>query len=511
MEEATEPYLDIIEAEDYDVGGEGVSYHDDNSKTGLTDIRPEDNVDIGSKGEASNGYMVKDTEDGEWLEYTIDATEGVYDITFYYFCNNTNKVGDLEVSLDESVLTVISGMHAQGDLQTQASITIKDVLIPGGNDQILKLKLIDNGFLIDALEFTLTSSLTSVTAVNLSDCPSDDLIPGSIHQLTASVVPEDASIKTVQWSSSNTAVASVDENGLITAISDGSATITVTTDDKGFSESCDLTVKTPVVAVTEVTMNGCLSEEMLKGNTHRLSATVSPVGANDQRVFWSSSNISIATVNVAGLVTAVSEGSATITVTTNDGGFTSTCDIAVTAVPTVAVTGVSLSGCAEATMKIDSTRQLIATVSPANAHDQSVIWSSSNTAVASVDQSGLIDALSAGSSTITVTTVDGGFSDQCIVTVDSIDVSAIQFEGQWGGIKVYPNPVSDKLHLVLPESTSEKHIKIYNTNGQLLLSKKTSDTHLEVDVEDFKAEELLFIQMQIGKISSSIKVIVTSK
>ena len=367
---------------------------------------------------------------------------------------------------------------------------------------------VNDGQLTDQCKIFVARAPILVTGVEISACTSEELEKGSTLQLSATISPADADDQAVIWSSSDTDIATVNFSGLVRALRGGSATITATTRDGGFISSCAITVET--ISVREVSLSGCTSEQLETGNTLQLAASLSPEDADDQSVRWSSSDTTVASVDQNGLVTAVSDGSSTITVATNDGDFTSNCEIAV-ATPAVAVTGVSLSGCAETTMKIDSTRQLTATVSPANAADQSVTWSSSNTAVASVDQSGLIDALSAGSSTITVTTVDGGFSDQCIVTVDSIDVSAIQFEGQWGAIKVYPNPVSDKLHLVLPESTSEKHIKIYDSIGQLLLAKKTSDTLLEVDVEDFKAEKFLFIQIQIGKISNSIKVIVTGK
>src|SRR5690606_34564916 len=114
-------------------------------------------------------------------------------------------------------------------------------------------------------------------------------------------------------------------------------------------------------------------------------------------------------------VTAVSAGSATITYTTNDGDFTDTYVLTITAAP-VPVTGVSVSP-ASGTLIVGATQQLTRTISPVNATDQTGVWESSNTARATVNQSGLVTAVSAGSATITYTTNDGAFTDTYVVTV----------------------------------------------------------------------------------------------
>ncbi|NBC84375.1 MAG: T9SS type A sorting domain-containing protein [Bacteroidetes bacterium] len=144
-------------------------------------------------------------------------------------------------------------------------------------------------------------------------------------QLTATVNPENASDKSVTWSSSDTDVAMVDENGLITAISEGTATITVKTNDGLHTASCDVTVTIPVSGVTldytELTLD--------EGSTSQLTATVNPENASDKSVTWSSSDTDVASVDENGLVTAVSNGTATITVTTNIGDQTATCEVTV--------------------------------------------------------------------------------------------------------------------------------------------------------------------------------------
>ena len=169
------------------------------------------------------------------------------------------------------------------------------------------------------------SDAVSVTGVTVSPSTTS-VVAGSTVQLTATVSPSNASNKNVTWSSSNTSVATVNSSGLVTGVSPGSATITVTTADGGYTATSTVTV-TPV-SVTGVTVSPATgSIEM--GETLQLTATVVPNNATNKNVTWSSSNNSIATVS-NGLVTGVSAGNVTITVTTADGNYTATSTITIT-------------------------------------------------------------------------------------------------------------------------------------------------------------------------------------
>ncbi len=145
-----------------------------------------------------------------------------------------------------------------------------------------------------------------------------ELKVGETTQISETLKPTNATNQFVTWSSSNTSVASV-SNGLVSAASIGSATITVTTNDGEFTDSCVVTV------IPSVTISNCPSAYLMEGNTHQLTAVVSQANTDDPGLVWSSSNASVATVNASGLVTAVSTGSATITVKTNDGSLTDSC------------------------------------------------------------------------------------------------------------------------------------------------------------------------------------------
>ncbi len=155
------------------------------------------------------------------------------------------------------------------------------------------------------------------------------LLKGATETLIATVVPSDATNKRVTWSSTNTAVATV-ENGIVTAVSGGNATIKVTTEDGNHTATCEVLVTVPVTGVTFLQTELSL----VKGATATLRATVAPSDATNKKITWSSNNTSIATVE-NGTVTAVSGGNATITVTTEDGNHTATCSVAVEATSAV--------------------------------------------------------------------------------------------------------------------------------------------------------------------------------
>lgn len=179
----------------------------------------------------------------------------------------------------------------------------------------------------DSKEFTLTINPAPilVTGVTL-DQAELALYTGQSETLTATVTPNDATNPNVTWSSDRSDVATVD-NGVVTAVGAGTAIITVTTADGGKTATCAVTVTAATVPVTGVTLNKT-STSLYVGDTETLTATVEPGNASNQTVTWSTSDPSVATVE-NGVVRATGRGTATITVTTEDGGFTAGCTVTV--------------------------------------------------------------------------------------------------------------------------------------------------------------------------------------
>ena len=200
------------------------------------------------------------------------------------------------------------------------------------------------------IEFYEKVSNVAVTGVTVS--PTEvTLGVGATQQLTPTVAPNDATDKSVSYSSNATGVATVSATGLITAVAAGNATITVTTTDGNKTATCAVTVTAPV-AVTGVSLNKN-STSIEVGSSETLIATISPNDASNQTINWSTSDANVATVS-AGVVTAVGKGTATITATTADGGYTASCTVTTTAPSSVTFTAGTDVGSTSANNSPDS-------------------------------------------------------------------------------------------------------------------------------------------------------------
>ena len=267
---------------------------------------------------------------------------------------------------------------------------------------------------------------------------------GATEQLVATVEPANATFNTVTWKSSNEAAVTVDANGVVTAVANGTATISATTAD-GATATCQVTV---AIAVSEVKLDKSEATLTAKDATLALNVTVLPEDAADKTVTWSTSDENVATVDANGVVTAVANGKATITATA--GGFSATCEVTVA----IAVTEVSLDK-SEATLTAkDATLALNVTVLPEDAADKTVTWSTSDENVATVDANGVVTAVANGTATITATA--GGFSATCEVTVAIyVEVAEIFITPTWGEL----TEVGQTLQLtatINPEDATDK-------------------------------------------------------
>ena len=252
-------------------------------------------------------------------------------------------------------------------------------------------------------EKSATCTVTVTVPVESVSLESLTLLENESATLTATVSPDDATDAAVVWSSSNTAVATV-EGGKVTAIKEGTATITAKVGDK--SASCEVTVRKKVIPVESISLDKT-SLNLLSGDNETLTATVKPDDATDKSVSWSSSNPSVAAVDQKGQVRAESGGTAIITARAGD--KTATCTVTVT----VPVEKISLDR-TSVTLKVDESVTLTATVKPSDATDKTVSWSSSNPAIAKVEN-GKVTAISEGSATITAKA--GEKTATCSVTV----------------------------------------------------------------------------------------------
>lgn len=174
-----------------------------------------------------------------------------------------------------------------------------------------------------------------------------------------------------------------------------------------------LTIRTAQTYVTEIILSPT-SETINVGETVTLTATVNPTGAKIQEVEWHTSNAGVATVS-NGIVTAVGPGDAQITAKSTDGSNKTSNACTITVIQPVL--GVSLDK-STTSVYMDLTVTLTAIVSPSNANNQNVTWSSDDPSVATVSNSGVVSGVEEGNATITVTTADGNKTASCTVTVN---------------------------------------------------------------------------------------------
>lgn len=231
---------------------------------------------------------------------------------------------------------------------------------------------------------------------------------GDEYRLTAVITPDNATNKKVSWSSSNTDVVKVDDTGMLTAIASGSATIVVQTEDGGYIDMTNVTVLQPVTGIqlsqTEVSVK--------KGTVFWLDAEVLPETADNKKVTWSSSDTSMATVDKNGKVTTLNVGTVTIACVSEDNGTVAYCVVEITE----PVTGLELNAYHQE-MVAGTKFVIIPTVYPIDALNKDVTFESSDPAIASVDDKGIVTANIGGRCDIIVTTVEGGLKKTCTINV----------------------------------------------------------------------------------------------
>ncbi len=336
-------------------------------------LKFKDSTDVDGKIRVRNNTIIESTYklDGIVLDDRDADLELKTDTAYVEFA----KKGELTVnnctvdtvtvgsSADDSVIimkngAVIKNLNAKEDVSVKGTGTIEKI---SGSGDVTK----ENGITVGV----------AVTGVKLDKTEANVTVDGQIT-LKATVSPDNAGNKEVEWSSSDSTIASVDNNGVVTGHKAGTATITVKTKDGGKTATCKVTVTDKVVAVTEVKLDKTTAE-MKVGDTLTLTATVTPDNATNKKVTWKSDKTDIADVDANGKVTAKAKGT-----------------------------------------KVGDTLTLTATVTPDNATNKKVTWKSDKTDIADVDANGKVTAKAKGTATITVTTEDGGKTAKCVVTVD---------------------------------------------------------------------------------------------
>ena len=291
-------------------------------------------------------------------------------------------------------------------------------------------------------------------------------------------IEEELNSSDIIWKSSDPSVATV-ENGIVTAISEGSAIITASIN--GISSTCKVTVSSSCVSVTGITLNKS-SMNILIGNTEALTKKISPSNATNQDVTWKSSDQDIATVSSDGLITAKKVGTTIITVTTNN-GYKTTCRV--TVVDTIALKEISLNK-KTLIIKEKETETLKVNFNPSTATNKKVTWKSSNTSVATVNSSGKVTGIAPGNATITVVSNDGGFVATTKVTVEAISKKVVSISLDKKELTLVSGETSTLKHTINPDYAENKNVTWTSADEKIAIVENGKITAMSVGTTEIK-------------------------
>ena len=479
--------------------------------------------------EIVNVSVPKQVHPGDTITALIDyeATE-TRDIRVFIQLNSPpwDSYGSTTVTVDAGAESISIDFIVSPDIPLAANAykIVVDLLPVGGSwpDRLYEIR-IEN---VSAVAVPVP-----VESVSIDHCPPGDLTEGDTHQLTATVVPADASNPSISWNSSDPSVLTVDANGFVSALSAGTASITVTTNDGGFTSSCEVSVK--LRPVDGVNIDQCPSGDLTEGDTYPLTATVVPANASNLSVSWDSSDPSVLTVDANGFVTAVHEGTATITVTTLDGGFTSACEVTVVApidritdavIPDQVFPGDTVTVYAQ--YESSQSRDIGASIqlnsepwTNYGSNTRTVLAGIGNDSVDFVVSPGIPIADNAYKIVLYLLPVGGDWNES-LHEFEKINVSVVEdtltstnekyrsanFTGPDNAVfKVYPNPVSDILYLEVWENCS---VQLTTVGGRVIYQGKAGSSMVALDVSALNYKGIVLVQILSEKQVSTFRTII---
>ena len=293
-----------------------------------------------------------------------------------------------------------------------------------------------------------------VTSISLSETNVTISLAEGSFKLQATLLPTTATNQKVKYTSTNSSIVRVDDDGKVTLVSAGVASIIATSvDSPSVSAMCNVTVTTPVTGITlDVT-----SLSMVVGETRKLTYTLLPTSATNKEVTWASSDPSVATISATGSVTAVKAGSAIITITTKDGKYSKSCTVTVSQYASAIKLDVN-----EKTLNVGDTYSLIVTTTPSSSSD-SFTWETSNSNVATVSATGKVTAKAEGTAIIIVKS-NRGLTAFCNITVKQ-QASGLELNYDKKTV-IVTNSFTLKA-TVLPANASNQKVKFVSSDSSI--------------------------------------------
>ena len=362
---------------------------------------------------------------------------------------NATELGLQFFSSDSSVASVNTKGVVTGHKAGSAIITVSS----------------SNGTIKDTAYVTVyktgTSTIVNGESIKTENYPKSislnekkiNLASGTTSQLIANVSPSSASNR-VTWSSSNSNVATVNANGLVTARGNGTATIVAKTINN-ISVTCEVTVGnfTNKLQGIDITTNYSV---VPVGITKRLVVVFKPADAANKSVTWSSNNPSVASIDQSGNVRALAPGSAVITARSVDGGYTDTATIEVVNAGNVIEEKSISFALSTYPIGVGSTVTLSPIITPSNASFKAVDFVSSDTKIATVDANGVVRGIAPGTATIVATTRRNGLKATATINVSYISASSVKLNTT--SVSINLNDTYTLIATVSPENASDKTV-----------------------------------------------------
>lgn len=408
-------------------------------------------VNVGSKGQNTIRTAQNVLITGKASQYIVGKSYQLQGMVFPLNATNKNVVWE---SSDESIATI--DKNGLLKILKEGSVTIKCES--------------EDSYAYSAITFTTVKSGSTtpdnpkvlVSKIEIKDLPKTFRVGDSV-QLKAIVSPENATNKNVKWESQTPDIVKVDNSGKVTVVGKGEAIITCESEDKACKVTLNFTtldkedesVKVSKISVPE------LEKEISVGDEKQLVAVISPENATNKNVTWNSSDKSIAEVSSTGKLTVKKVGKVDITVSATDGSgvkaiYHLTIPEKTVTVPTTNIDIVGMKN----DLAVGDSVQLEAIVKPTNATNKNVLWSSSNTSVATITNTGLLRIVGTGEVTITCRSQDGFSGQTMTFTINKTDHNIKITKISLSGIPQYTY-VGDTYKIIptiTPENATNKSV-----------------------------------------------------
>lgn len=420
-----------------------------------------------------NGKITAITEGTTIVTASINGLKSTCKVTV-----SKNYVPVTGISLNNSAMSILIGSQETiGFTVSPSNATNKDITWTSSDTSIvtvengkLTAKKIGTAIITASIyEYRATCRITVVDTVSLKGISlnksSLTIKEKSAENLYINYAPGNATNKKVTWKSSNTSIVTVDNQGKVTGVKPGSATITVISNDGGHVSTCKVTVESISKKVESISLDK-KEATMKQEEKLTLKATINPSYAENKNITWESSDKSIATVK-NGEITAVSPGKVEIKAITEDGNKEAVCTITVLSLPIKSISFAS----EEQTVYIGSITKLLTISTPANTILENPIWTSSNEEVATVEE-GNVKALALGETTITVSNQDKTITASIKITVvnkpkEKLNITVEGYNLNFNEeIKDYTLEIGNEDRLTIKTNVNENKVTI-NGNQKL--------------------------------------------